>query len=118
MTDLETSRTLSVRIALDPSAVYAFAVNPAHLPRWATGIGSSIDHIDHIDGQWVAQTEQGPVYLASTSRLRHTFGETCRRLGRFSHEGHCVAGLEETATPFNPVYSPCAHGSLRHSRYP
>ncbi len=58
MTDLETSRTLSVRITRDPATVYAFVVNPAHLPRWATGVGSSIDH---IDDQWIAQTEQGPV---------------------------------------------------------
>lgn len=44
------SRHVSVVIGADPGAVYAFASDPANLPRWATGLGGSIEQ---VDGRWL-----------------------------------------------------------------
>lgn len=58
MATLPEAVTISVAIARDPREVYAFVANPANVPRWARGLGTSIDC---VDGRWVAQTERGPV---------------------------------------------------------
>jgi hypothetical protein len=50
------SRHLSVHIERPLSAVYAFASDPANLPRWAPGLGSSIVQ---EDGAWFVETPQG-----------------------------------------------------------
>ena len=50
------SRHLSVFIDRPVSAVYAFASDPANLPRWAPGLGSSVAQ---IDGSWFVETLQG-----------------------------------------------------------
>jgi hypothetical protein len=38
--------------------VYAFASNPANLPRWAPGLGSSVVR---VDGDWFVETPAGRV---------------------------------------------------------
>jgi hypothetical protein len=50
------SRHLSVHIDRPLSTVYAFASDPANLPRWAPGLGSSIVQ---EDGVWFVETPQG-----------------------------------------------------------
>ena len=52
------SRTISVRIDRPPGEVYAFASRPENLPRWAAGLGTSIEN---VNGEWVALTADGPV---------------------------------------------------------
>lgn len=52
------SRTISVPIDRPPREVYAFAVVPENLPRWATGLGSSGER---AGDDWVAQTAEGPI---------------------------------------------------------
>ena len=52
------SRHLSVHIARPVDEVYAFASQPANLPRWAPGLGSEVVQ---RDGQWYVETSQGPV---------------------------------------------------------
>jgi hypothetical protein len=45
--------------------VYAFASEPANLPRWASGLSSGIEE---IDGEWVAESPMGRVRVALTAR--------------------------------------------------
>lgn len=52
------SQTLSVTIAAPPERVYAFASNPANLPRW---VPSFFESVEQIDGEWVAQSPLGRV---------------------------------------------------------
>ena len=65
MSPLFESRQISVSIARSPREVYAFVSNPANLPRWASGIGSSIEQ---IKGEWLAQTPNGPVKVRFAPR--------------------------------------------------
>jgi hypothetical protein len=50
------SRHLSVHIDRPASEVYAFASDPANLPRWAPGLGSSVVQ---VDGEWFVETPDG-----------------------------------------------------------
>jgi hypothetical protein len=50
------SRHLSVYIDRPVSQVYAFASDPANLPRWAPGLGSSVVRIDDT---WFVETPAG-----------------------------------------------------------
>lgn len=52
------SRHLSVYIDRPVAEVYAFASNPANLPRWAPGLGSSMVCEQQ---QWFVETPQGRV---------------------------------------------------------
>src|SRR5262245_23536325 len=52
------TRHLSVYIDRPVSQVYAFASDPANLPRWAPGLGNSV--VD-VDGIWFVETGQGRV---------------------------------------------------------
>jgi Polyketide cyclase / dehydrase and lipid transport len=49
---------LGVRIARPAAAVYAFASDPANLPRWASGLGSAVEQ---VGGQWFADSPMGRV---------------------------------------------------------
>ena len=51
-------RYVSIFIDRPPTEVYAFVVNPENLPRWAKGLGSSIEQ---LDGEWVADSPMGKV---------------------------------------------------------
>jgi len=52
---------------IDRSAadVYEFASDPANLPQWAPGLGTSVEK---VDGEWFVDTESGPVGLAFVER--------------------------------------------------
>jgi hypothetical protein len=50
------TRHLSVYIDRPVPEVYAFAADPANLPRWAPGLGSSVTQ---VDGQWYVETPGG-----------------------------------------------------------
>ncbi|HEY0663483.1 MAG TPA: SRPBCC family protein [Thiobacillaceae bacterium] len=54
------SKTLSVTVAAPPERVYAFASNPANLPRW---VPSFFRSIEQAGGEWVAQSPQGRVVV-------------------------------------------------------
>jgi len=54
------SRTLTVRIERAPTEVAAFVAEPANLPRWASGLG---DTLERIGGRWIVRTPQGPMTL-------------------------------------------------------
>lgn len=52
------SRHLSVFIDRPVATVYAFASNPANLPRWAPGLGTAVVQ---QDGDWFVETSEGRV---------------------------------------------------------
>jgi hypothetical protein len=52
------SRHLSVHIDRPAAEVYAYACDPTHLPEWASGLGSTVEH---VDGRWYAEMELGRV---------------------------------------------------------
>ena len=55
---LAESRHLSVYIDRPMPEVYAFASDPANLPRWAAGLGSSVVREQQ---DWFVETPQGRV---------------------------------------------------------
>lgn len=59
------SRHISVRIDRPTDEVYDFVSDPATLPSWASGLGSSIEF---VDGQWVAESPMGRVAVAFVPR--------------------------------------------------
>ena len=50
------TRHLGERIARPAAEVYAFVADPANLPRWSSGLGSSIEQ---IDGDWFLESPEG-----------------------------------------------------------
>jgi hypothetical protein len=54
------SRHLSVHIDRPVWQVYAFASDPANLPRWAPGLGSSVVR---MDDDWFVETPAGRVQV-------------------------------------------------------
>ncbi|MEU3454782.1 SRPBCC family protein [Micromonospora sp. NPDC006766] len=52
------SRHLSVYIDRPVGEVYAFVADPANLPRWAPGLGSSVVQ---MDDNWFVETPEGRV---------------------------------------------------------
>jgi hypothetical protein len=50
------TRHLGERIARPADDVYAFVADPAHLPLWSAGLGSSIKQ---IDSEWIIEAPDG-----------------------------------------------------------
>jgi hypothetical protein len=59
------SRHISESIERPAAEVYDYASDPAHLPEWAPGLGSSVEH---IDGRWFVETPAGRAGLAFVDR--------------------------------------------------
>lgn len=51
-------RHISVSIDRPPAEVYRFASTIENLPRWATGLSSSMRQ---VDGEWIAESPMGKV---------------------------------------------------------
>ncbi|MFB9234104.1 SRPBCC family protein [Plantactinospora siamensis] len=62
------SRHLSTYVDRPARQVYDYASDPAHLPEWASGLGSSIEF---IDGEWVAEAPMGRVVVSFAPRNEH-----------------------------------------------
>lgn len=60
-----TSRNLSVSINRDARDVYNFVCVPENFPRWAPGLGKSLNK---VKGEWIAETPEGPVKVRFTER--------------------------------------------------
>jgi hypothetical protein len=54
------SKQLSELIDASVEEVYAYARDPANLPQWAPGLGSSVEQ---VNGQWFVETSGGKVGL-------------------------------------------------------
>ena len=65
MTALLQSRNLSVSINRNAKDVYDFVSIPKNFPRWASGLGKSLRK---ADGEWIAETAQGPAKVRFTER--------------------------------------------------
>lgn len=62
MTGMATeSRHLGVRIDRPAAVVYDYVSQPANLPEWAAGLGSSIEL---VEGRWIAESPLGQVAVA------------------------------------------------------
>ena len=59
------SKHLSERINRPADEVYAYASDPANLPEWAPGLGSSVEL---VDGRWFVDTPTGRVGVAFAPR--------------------------------------------------
>ncbi len=59
------SRHITTWIDRPASEVYEFAANPANLPKWAAGLGSSVEL---VDGQWEAESPMGRVMITFAER--------------------------------------------------
>jgi hypothetical protein len=59
------STHLSTWIARPAAEVYDFLSDPANVPAWAAGLGTSIEE---VDGQWIAQSPMGRIVVAFTPR--------------------------------------------------
>ncbi len=63
------SRQITESIDRPAADVYDFASDPANLPRWAPGLG---DSVENVDGRWFVDTASGRVGFAFVER--NTFG--------------------------------------------
>ena len=61
---LET-RHITVHIDRPADEVYEYAADPANLPSWAPGLGSSVEQ---VDGQWFVDSPMGRVRLRFAER--------------------------------------------------
>ncbi len=59
------SRHISERIDCPAGEVYEYALDPANLPRWAPGLGSSVEK---IDDRWFVEASQGRAGFAFVQR--------------------------------------------------
>ena len=59
------SRHIGQSIARPADDVYAYAADPANLPAWAPGLGSSVEQ---VDGRWYVETSGGRVGFAFAPR--------------------------------------------------
>ena len=59
------SRHISEWVDRVPDEVYAYASDPANLPQWAPGLGSSVEN---VDGRWFVETSMGRVAVAFAPR--------------------------------------------------
>jgi len=53
-------RHISVSIDRPSNEVYSFVSNPENLPKWGTGLGSSIKK---VNGEWIADSPMGKVKI-------------------------------------------------------
>jgi len=65
MATMYPSRNLSVQINRNPRDVYTFTSVPENWPQWASGLGKSLKR---ENGEWIAETPQGPVKVRFTER--------------------------------------------------
>ena len=61
------SRTISVHINRPADVVYDFTSVPENFLKWASGLGKSLTK---RDGEWIAETPQGPMKVRFTERNR------------------------------------------------
>lgn len=81
------ARHLGITIARTPADVYAFAVDPTNLPRWASGLGG---RGELVEGTWVADSPMGRVTVRFVER---------NTLGVLDHE----VTLPDGQTVYNPM---------------
>jgi uncharacterized membrane protein len=81
------SKHINVTINCHPDKVYEFVFDPRNLPKWASGLGSSIKKEGNI---WVADSSMG--------RIKIKFAEN-NNLGVLDHDVVLLSG----ARTYNPM---------------
>jgi len=81
------SRHISASIDRPAAEVYEFASNPANLPAWAAGLGTSVEL---VDGRWVADSPMGRVGVSFAP---------CNAFGVLDHDVTLPSG----ETVYNPM---------------
>src|SRR6478735_1246980 len=59
------SKQISASIDRPAADVYRYASDPAHIPMWAPGLGSSVEN---VDGRWFVETPAGRAGFAFVER--------------------------------------------------
>ena len=59
------STTVIVPSAASATAIYDYAANPEHLPRWAGGLCKSVAQ---FDDRWIVDSPMGPIDFAFAER--------------------------------------------------
>ena len=59
-------RHISVAVSRPVGEVYAFLADPGNMPRWASGLGRSLRHVEGTD--WLAETPTGPMRVRFSER--------------------------------------------------
>jgi Polyketide cyclase / dehydrase and lipid transport len=59
------SKQISASIDRPAADVYRYASDPAHIPMWAPGLGSSVEN---VDGRWFVETPAGRAGFAFIER--------------------------------------------------
>jgi hypothetical protein len=65
MATLFQSRNISVSINRNVKDVYDFVCVPENFPRWASGLGKSLNF---VNGEWLAETPEGAVRIRFSER--------------------------------------------------
>jgi hypothetical protein len=59
------SKHVSEHVDRPPADVYAYVADPANLPSWAQGLGSTVEH---VGGEWFVETPGGRARVAFAAR--------------------------------------------------
>ncbi|MBI2519743.1 MAG: SRPBCC family protein [Bdellovibrio sp.] len=62
------SKNIGISINCPQNKVYDYVSNPSNLPRWASGLGSSIDN---VNGEWVANSPMGKIKIKFAEKNRY-----------------------------------------------
>ena len=61
-------RHIGVGFSRPVEEVYAFLADPANMPRWASGFGRSLRHVEGTE--WLVETPAGPMRVRFSERNR------------------------------------------------
>ncbi|MBE8522683.1 SRPBCC family protein [Amycolatopsis sp. H6(2020)] len=98
------AETRTISVAAPPARVVEYLADPRHLPEWAPGFATSVDH-DHGD-IWHVHTESGPQRVAVRVAAEHGVVDVVSAdsptLGLFTRVVPNLAGAELIFSLFFP----------------
>ncbi|MEU4521498.1 SRPBCC family protein [Amycolatopsis sp. NPDC024027] len=103
-TPLGRAETRTISIATPPERVVEYLADPRHIPEWAPGFATAVDH-DH-DDIWRVQTEGGPqrvaVRVAADHGVVDVVSADAPHLGLFTRVVPNLTGAELIFSLFFP----------------
>ncbi|MET8852803.1 SRPBCC family protein [Amycolatopsis sp. NPDC004625] len=101
---LSRAETRTISIAAPPARVVEYLADPRHLPEWAPGFATAVDH-DH-DDVWRVHTEGGPrrvaVRVAAAHGVVDVVSADAPTVGLFTRAVPNQAGTELVFSLFFP----------------
>lgn len=98
------AETRTISVAASPARVVEYLADPRHLPEWAPGFASAVDH-EH-DDIWRVHTERGPqrvsVRVAAEHGVVDVVSADSPTLGLFTRVVPNLAGAELIFSLFFP----------------